>query len=156
MLFFQKHCLLQWMKNALKIKQFEKLSAVRLLDFFKTSVHRERKLFFKVLSTLVLQQNCICRLYSEKWRPSNSWPHRPLKKRSDLATIASETRVIQRKSREKTPILILSCKEPTRVSFPISHRQTIKKLSLNQCSWKKNMQGKILSVGLSALKIQKA
>lgn len=54
------------MKNALKIKQFEKLSAVRLLDFFKTSVHRERKLFFKVLSTLVLQQNCICRLYSEE------------------------------------------------------------------------------------------
>lgn len=155
MLFFHKHCLLQWMKNALKIKQFEKLSAVRLLDFFKTGVHREET-FFKVLSTLVLQQNCICRLYSEEVKALQQLATEAFKEKIRPCYYSFRNQSHPMQKPRENPYSHSEHKEPTWVSFPISHRQTIKKLSLNQCSWKKNMQGKILSVGLSALKIQKA
>lgn len=54
------------MQNDLRAKQLEKLSALGLPDFFKTGAHRERKLFFKVVSTPDLQQNCVCRPHLEE------------------------------------------------------------------------------------------
>lgn len=152
--FFFRNRLLQWMKNAVKIKKFEKLSALELLEFFKTG--KVRKLFSKWYQDQFYKRTASAGFTQKWWRPSRSWPQGPSKKRSDLAATASEIPPYSFSHQGKISLLILSCQEPSRAPFLISPRQTIRKWSVNQWSWKKNRQGEILSAGLSALKTTKA
>jgi len=113
----------------------------RMVRFFQEKWTQREVTFFKVVSILALQQNCICRLHSEEAKATQAFEE---KIRPCCYSFRNQCHPIQ-KPKGRSLVLMLSCKEPTSTSFLISQRQAIKKLSVNRWSCKKNMQGKILS-----------